>query len=297
MEAEDMLREALIGTEKLVIKQKIELLEIAGQNLANAVGMESFGAIAETANKYDVFSTESGLTFRVEEKSAAIGCEGCCPTGRICCRPNHKLRLNVYDAEEDTEVMVIDRPCKIGQCCACCKICSQEMTVYMGDGSDEDQRIAYINQPFMAGGFSPALQIMDRDNDEDPSMFIKSENACCIGGLCCDHTFTITDPDGVEMGKIVKERPETLSQLATELTGDADIFTLQLQKDIDFEKKAAMLASLHLLDYMFFEDEGQATFDLANMQCSYKCCDIYCCGCLCPCKCACGGGGKEVEDT
>ena len=44
--------------------------------------------------------------------------------------------------------------------------------------------------------------------------------------MCSDHTFTVTDANGNYMGKIVKERPEGLAQVAKELGTDADNFTL-----------------------------------------------------------------------
>ena len=53
---------------------------------------------------------------------------------------------------------------------------------------------------------------------------------------------------------------------------------------------------------MFFESEGDLQLDPLNCACTYKCCDLYCCGCLCPCSCTCGGGGAggpelELEDA
>ena len=35
---------------------------------------------------------------------------------------------------------------------------------------------------------------------------------------------------------------------------------------------------------MFFESEGDLQLDPLNCACTYKCCDLYCCGCLCPCS-------------
>ena len=42
---------------------------------------------------------------------------------------------------------------------------------------------------------------------------------------------------------------------------------------------------LLLLDYMFFEGDGDLRIDLMNGSCHYKCCDLYCLGCVCPCYC------------
>ena len=37
------------------------------------------------------------------------------------------------------------------------------MIVYDGTGRDQ---VGYIKQPFLGGGFSPKLQVMERDGDE-----------------------------------------------------------------------------------------------------------------------------------
>ena len=100
----------------------------------------------------------------------------------------------------------------------------------------------------------------------------------------------VKDANGNEVGKLVKERPESLGQLATELASDADVFTLHVNQSVPVQKKATMLAAIHLIDYMFFENEGEVNLDFVNGQCSFKCCDMYCCGCVCPCACDCGGG-------
>eukprot|EP00546_Thalassionema_frauenfeldii_P006389 CAMPEP_0178929930 /NCGR_PEP_ID=MMETSP0786-20121207/20925_1 /TAXON_ID=186022 /ORGANISM="Thalassionema frauenfeldii, Strain CCMP 1798" /LENGTH=360 /DNA_ID=CAMNT_0020606345 /DNA_START=90 /DNA_END=1172 /DNA_ORIENTATION=+ len=312
MAEEDDPLDALLETEKLVIKQEVSLLEVAAQTAANALDLDALGNLGETANRYDIFTDNGGLQFKVVETSEACGCTGCCPTGRICCNPNHALQLHVFAPEHSPKdaIMFVDRPCKCGQCCSCCSICQQEMRVYRGadDGppggdGDAESLIAYIHQPFMGGGFSPKLEVMEREDSEDIMFNVQSQAFCCIAGICCDHTFNVTDSEGEYMGKIVKESPENLGELAKELGTDADRFTLYVKSELDKEKKAAMLASLHLIDYMFFENEGAVNADLtplANGSCpeiSFKCCDCYCCGCVCPCSCTCGGDdGDNDED-
>mmetsp|Transcript_27968 Transcript_27968/g.45400 ORF Transcript_27968/g.45400 Transcript_27968/m.45400 type:complete len:331 (-) Transcript_27968:85-1077(-) len=56
-----------------------------------------------------------------------------------------------------------------------------------------------------------------------------------------------------------------------------------------------MFGALYLIDYMFFENEGEGKVDLVNQECSFKCCDLYCCGCILPCHCNCGGGGGDDD--
>lgn len=77
--------------------------------------------------------------------------------------------------------------------------------------------------------------------------------------------------------------------MAQELATDADNFTIHVPQDVAPKTKATMLAALHLIDYMFFENEGDMNVDIANKGCKFKCCDMYCCGCVCPCSCNCSG--------
>lgn len=144
---------------------------------------------------------------------------------------------------------------------------------------DTNHQIGYIQMPVMGGGLSPTLNVMEREGAE-PFATIKAEAVCFIGGMCCDHTFTITDANGNYMGKIVKEKPEGLAQVAKELGTDADNFTLYVNKDLDAQKKANLLAALHLIDYWLFESEGDFKCDVVNQACTCKLCDCYCCGCV-----------------
>jgi hypothetical protein len=162
------------------------------------------------------------------------------------------------------------------------------MIVYEGPG--ETNKVSHIKQPLFGGGLSPTLEVMDREDGETLAT-IKANAVCCIGGLCCDHTFEVTDASGQKVGKIVKTKPASLGELATELVSDADVFALEFyDKDLDPKQKASMFAALHLIDYMFFENEGEFELDIVNGACKFKCCDMYCFGCSVPCACNCGGG-------
>lgn len=156
------------------------------------------------------------------------------------------------------------------------------------DGNSQHQ-IGYIKQPFLGGGLAPTLQVMEREGEE-PYATIQADAVCCIAGLCCDHTFVVRDAAGGTIGKIVKMKPSSLGQFSQELVSDADVFSIEFQnRDLDVNKKATLFGALHLIDYMFFENEGQGSVDLVNSRGSYKLCDFYCCGCVLPCACTCGG--------
>ena len=139
----------------------------------------------------DVYTDDGGDKFRVIEESDYCGL-----TGRCCCNPNHALKLHIFapGVSDKDEVMIFDRPCKCGQCCSCCNICRQEMTVRDGEGGT----LGYIKQPFLGGGFAPKLEVMERSEDNSGEHYatVEYDGFCCVAGLCCDHTFVLNDSDG-----------------------------------------------------------------------------------------------------
>ena len=86
--------------------------------------------------------------------------------------------------------------------------------------------------------------------------------------------------NAVAPGKIVKEAPHDFEDLAQQGMTDADNFTMSYPKDIDPRLKAAMAAALLLIDYQFFEDEGDCYCNPFRCVCGYKCCVCSMCGCL-----------------
>ena len=94
---------------------------------------------------------------------------------------------------------------------------------------------------------------------------------------------TVSVPDGDEakdIGKIIKEAPHDFEDLVQQGMTDADNFTMSYPKDIDPRLKAAMAAALLLIDYQFFEDEGDCYCNPFRCVCGYKCCVCSMCGCL-----------------
>ncbi|KAK7254090.1 phospholipid scramblase [Aureococcus anophagefferens] len=304
--------DVLEETEKLFVKQKIETMEAVANAVAGAVGLGEFAALGETANKYDAYTSNGGRQFKVVETSERCSYEGWVPTGRACCRPNHKLQLHVYTPGMfgSREVLLLDRPFKCAGCCCTCHECCQQTLdvvfrrrascferpkacasqVYAATPEqkaalDPALKIATVRQPLLGGGLAPSLDVMDREGNALASI---SGPTCCVGGACFDTTFTVWSPEGLPIGKVTKEGARDFGELVQQSLTDADNFVLNFPKDTDKKTKAAMLSSLLLLDYMFFEDEGALACDPVNCACKFKCCDLYCCGCLTPCSCSCG---------
>mmetsp|Transcript_5977 Transcript_5977/g.17672 ORF Transcript_5977/g.17672 Transcript_5977/m.17672 type:complete len:357 (+) Transcript_5977:265-1335(+) len=292
-------------TDKLVARQSVDHLEafvegiatiggMAVGGVAGMVGASLLGGLGETGNKYNLM-LNSGATLKVIEKSRRCSHEGCVPTGRAICRPNHELQLRVYRPHAklwDQEIMLIDRPFKCaGFCCTCSDCCAQRADLYVAPAGDEkaevdpSQLTAIVQQPICGGCFTPTLHV---DAPDGSRLATVEGGCCCIGGNCCDAIFTVKGPDGEDYGKVVKEAPDDFEELVKQGLTDADIFTMSVPKDAPNELKAAMMTSLLLMDYMYFEDEGDCYCNPFICVCGYKCCTCSSCGCLFPCGIFCG---------
>jgi len=164
--------------------------------------------------------------------------------------------------------------------------------------------IGRVQAPFLGGGLQPQLNIMSRDGANNQTGIYMEGPMCCIGS-CCDSTFNVKSAQG-DIGMIRKEGPEGLADMAAELLTDADNFTMSWNQNIDMPTKVSLLGAMFLLDFMFFEDDGNFKCNPCTKECSIKLCDFFCCGMLVPCKIKCdcsddkdkngdggGGGGSD----
>mmetsp|Transcript_8298 Transcript_8298/g.10872 ORF Transcript_8298/g.10872 Transcript_8298/m.10872 type:complete len:427 (-) Transcript_8298:15-1295(-) len=352
---EQVLEQAFQDTSLLVVKQKFEPLEALTNAAASLLGVSMFlGGFLEMTNQYQTVlegdtnndsSNKNAAMFKTVETSELNGW-----TGRWLCRPHHALQLHVYDqrnssnkkkrgqkqkGNQQEEIMYMNRGCKWTWCFSCCECCRQDMTVHAGKPShnamlnykynkfsSDDHMVAYIQEPFLGGVFSPTLQIMDRSVEETitddnynaaagdtktstsnnnnsrpiktstvtmkPSVRVQSNAVCCIGGLLCDHSFQIINTaDNSIIGTLTKKKPDDQMQTALQLISDgADVYTLQMPPDLKAETKAALLSAVHLIDFWMFEGEADCSAaDLAKGSVAVKCCNLYCCGCVMPCGC------------
>ena len=72
---------------------------------------------------------------------------------------------------------------------------------------------------------------------------------------------------------------------------DSDTFTMEFKPEAQLtpQQKATMIASLLLVDYMFFEqDNGMLSCEDGKLKITL--CESYCCGCLFPWNLTFGGG-------
>lgn len=209
--------------------------------------------------------------------------------------------------------------CCLG-CFACHPTCSDGMYLHAGAVAIEPGKakaanpacVSFASQPFMGGGFTPTVNIMERASNTGPeaawSTLAKVEGPCVFGGcreLCQSSKFDVssltpaamdTKVQTADLATIVKRKPTDMMGALRELATDADVYTLVFSPTARLapQQKASMLAALILTDFMFFERDDAAC---SSRGCNL--CNIYCGGCLCPCSIitgsaqstAAGGGG------
>ncbi|KAH8052438.1 hypothetical protein JL720_14916 [Aureococcus anophagefferens] len=251
--------DVLEETEKLFVKQKIETMEAVANAVAGAVGLGEFAALGEAANKCG--SVYAGHV-RVQEVlllDRPFKCAGCCCTCHECCQQTLDV---VFRVERRAPESV--------------RLAGLRATPEQKAALDPALKIATVRQPLLGGGLAPS------------STSWTARAAASISGrpaasAAPDTTFTVWSPEGLPIGKVTKEGARDFGELVQQSLTDADNFVLNFPKDTD-KKTAAMLVAAAAEP---FEDEARSRATI-NCACKFKCCDLYCCGCLTPRSCSCG---------
>jgi hypothetical protein len=285
---------ALMGAEKVKIKQKAEFLDAVVS-----------GNLCEKQNKYKI-KVKGGpgddeTIFKAKEDS------NCCQ--RMCCAPGHNALIHLKEddlAQGDKQVLyTLHKPFKCASCYSCLPICRSEMSIYKGKIKNDDQGmcdcgwappedselIGRIQEVTCGGVFTPTLDVFDAKGEKKGQ--IKGPT-CCIGAFCSsDFDYfkgEANEPTGAGIKKVA---PKDCGKLCEEALTDADVFKVDFEADMDENDRVTMIAGMMLLDFMFFEDDGAV-----NLQkCEIKLFDFFCCGTKVPCKINCnnnsGGGGGD----
>jgi len=295
------------------------------------------GGCCEQENVYDVFDTATGThVFIVQEESD--DCMRCCCAPYHSFRAHFKLvnngerqwssRGDIYNMPT---VMTVDREgCMDKPCLSCCAFsdgCKDGMALHAGIPTSPpgymaigDSTIAYAGQPKCGGYFTPTLNLFSRQSpgaDKEGSFIplAKVEGPCIFGGcseLCCSSEFKISSmkPESLDaaigvgdLASIIKERPKGPCACGRELFTDSDHFTVNFKEGVGLtpQQKASFMASMVLLDYMFFEqDHGMITFEDKKIKITLF--EYYCLGAVVPCVIHLdtsnnggGGGGPETQ--
>jgi Scramblase len=77
----------------------------------------------------------------------------------------------------------------------------------------------------------------------------RATGECCT---CCSQTFTLSDPNGVDVGDVKKN----WSGLKKEFFTDADIFSMNFPPEAGATQRANLLGALFLIDFLYYEDNN-----------------------------------------
>lgn len=219
--------EYLCQIDQLIVKQKVELLE-------------AFTG-CETKNKYKIKNSMGQDVYKAKEDT------DCCT--RQCCGPIRPFDMIIRD-NYDNEVIHLNRPLACQSCFFPC--CLQSIEVSSPPGTV----IGTVEQEWSM--CAPAFRVLDHNGD----VVLRIEGPVCTFSLCGDVEFKVTSPDGsAEVGMISKQ----WSGLAREAFTDSDNFGISFPMDLDVRMKATLLGALFLIDFMFFEKQGNKEEDGIGM--------------------------------
>lgn len=256
---------------QFMIRQKFEMMEAAAQ----ALGFDCI----EQKNKYDIYDAKTGESLMLVKEDS----ETCM---RCCCHPNHQAKLFVFDTRHHSYsaankpktsmspphaslAMTVNKPCKLN-CCTCANLCMHEQQATLAGAAGTP--IGSANKEFpCGGGCTPVIEVKDK-NDQ---VYAKVVGPFFIVGglieLISSVKFKIKDPKtGQVIGALEKKKPKGTQRLQ-EAVGDADQFMLTLPETFSDEQTANFVATLLLLDYIFFEGGAPFEYNAFDNSCKINC--------------------------
>ncbi|GIY25738.1 phospholipid scramblase 1 [Caerostris extrusa] len=218
--------EYLTMIDQLLVHQKVELLE----------AFISF----ETKNKYTIKNSLGQKIYTAKEDT------DCCT--RNCCGNLRPFDMKIKD-NAGREVIHLYRELRCTSCC--CPCCLQKLEVFAPAGT----LIGTVIQEWSI--CTPLFRVENASGET----VLKIEGPVCTCSICGDVDFEVLSTNGVKVGKISKQ----WSGLLREAFTDADHFGITFPMDLDVKMKATLLGALFLIDYMFFEKEGNKESDGVGM--------------------------------
>lgn len=291
------------------IKQRVQWLEAVT------------GGCIEQSNVYDIYDASTGALIMVGMERSEDWTRCCCAPHHSLFVDFKTVggKGGIEDAQRMGRrglaglptTMTLERegccskPC-LG-CCICHDSCKTSSSLHAGAldagakagtvGPTAPTCVGYTTQPTGGGIFTPTVQIMDRAKGVGEfAALAKVEGPCLFGGcseLCFESKWPISKMTPAtanttlklgDMAVITKLRPKTWGQFAKEAFTDSDTYTMEFKEEAKLapQQKATMIASLIVVDYMFFEqDKGMCDCSDGLKITFFEC---YCFGCVCPCN-------------
>lgn len=171
----------------------------------------------------------------------------CCT--RQCCGPLRPFDMQIMDNTKN-EVLHLNRPLACTSCCFPC--CLQSMEVSSPPGTV----IGSVHQEWSI--LSPKFTIRNASDD----VVLRIEGPICTWSICGDVEFQVLSCDGsTQVGKISKQWTGLIKEAFT----DTDNFGVSFPMDLDVKMKATLLGAVFLIDFMFFEKQGNKETDGPGM--------------------------------
>ena len=210
---------------------------------------------------------------KLQGEQRCVGCcgwSGCCLDGMttVAGKTNEQSTLMLGAVPEDA------LPRVIGSADEVCTMCTP--TISLGDG--------------------PAPAKMHRGAPADSA---RVTGPCFWGGwsgMCCDAKWKVgTKQKLQDIGVILKKKPKGMAQALREMVTDSDTYTLEFTNpNLTPEKKASVLTSVLLLDFMLFENDNDDMCGIdSNGKAFVNLCNTYCCGMVCPIRLTAPDQGSE----
>ncbi len=220
----------LAGFGDLFIRQQVEMVE-------------AFTGF-ETENKYDIFAMGGTQhLFHAMEQS------DCCT--RQCCGPSREFKMTVCGMQGlSNPIITIMRPFRCRSPC-CCNL--QEVSVYAG--TEAGQLLGVIREQWSCGDAQLNLEVNGRVEFK-----IQGPLCVCDGPCCGDQVFQINDPADQPIqtptgaAEIRKMGAQDFGSAVQQQFTKADNFGATFPMSASPEAKALILASVFLIDFMFFEN-------------------------------------------
>ena len=219
----------------------------------------------EFKNRYVVLDNASGMAL-LEANEESDFCMRC------CLDPQHEATLRFTDLRPgvpaDSLVFQANKPTNCFKCFSLWRICRAEITTSDAQGA----LLGQTQEHWCTCGTTLRMDVADKTGAKFAQV---NGPQTCFGGLAsmiCDSTFDIVDVDAAEskVGHIKQLKPETFQRALEMAFTSKDVFEITVPETWSEERKANIIATAILIDYMLFEEAKQG-----------YCCSLYCSGCVC----------------
>jgi len=165
---------------------------------------------------------------------------------RICCANARSFKMPIID-NDGNEVLRLERPFR---CCmyACFQCWYPNHTSVIEVYTGETYLGKILEVPSMCF-FHPSMEVIDAQGEK---LFVVKGPTC--GMICCANVdFPVIDiKDGSNVANV-----EWIWRGCKSVFTDSDVFSLEMPRDMDLDKKALMIGAAMHVDFFYFEKKNE----------------------------------------